>query len=205
MPEDVLIEDIEEVGTITVSPWGIEADHHRNGNLIIQNIAGCKLRSRIDSSRPVVDAKTGIEGIPVDQSVALASFPRTPGMRLYVDPEKCTYKITDPLDKKDIEAIKRYFRSRQGMLATVSDELKGVPDQEGTLDPHQIKSLCREMLWLVDSGDAKRISGPKPDMEDVDALPGKYLLNPGARVRNSQPRYEEDFDQWVSNLDRTGG
>ena len=64
-----------------IGKFTIEADHQRNGQMIIQCIPGCVLRSRLDSSRTVIDAKTGEEMVPKDQARALSELPKLPGMQ----------------------------------------------------------------------------------------------------------------------------
>ena len=68
-----------------------------------------------------------------------------------------------------------------------------------------MKSLCREVAQLIKLGHMRVVAGAAPDEEDVDDLPGEYLLNPGSRVQTTQPRYEKDFEKWVSNLSQGGG
>jgi len=36
-------------------------------------------------------------------------------------------------------------------------------------------------------------------------MKGDYLLNPGQRTANTQPRYEKELDNWVQNMARSGG
>jgi hypothetical protein len=68
-----------------------------------------------------------------------------------------------------------------------------------------MKSLCRELIWVVESNHGRVVKGAIPNLEEVDDLPGHYLLNPGSRIYNSQPTYEKDWDEWVSQLTRAGG
>ena len=191
--------------TVTIPPFGIEADHPRNSDLLIQCIPGVRLRSTIDGSKPVVDAKTGDLKVPLDQSRGLASFPRTPGMQIHVNPEELTYAVIDPMHGNDelCERVSRFLREQNGLRLT--NKINGVPPQTGKLDVHRMKSLCREMITLVESKEAKKCKGPLPDLVDVDRMPGHYLLNPGSIVPNTQPRYEKDLEDWVNQLSRSGG
>ena len=68
-----------------------------------------------------------------------------------------------------------------------------------------MKSLCREIVWLLNDNSVKVIKGQTPTIKDVDALPGKYLLNPGARTNTTQPLYEEDYPAWLERLTMSGG
>lgn len=190
---------------VVVAPFAIVADHPRNCDLLIQCIPGCRLRSRITSMRTVKDAKTGDQMIPVDQARSLAMLPEIPGMELHVNPAKLTYVIFDPLDKDEelCEKIRRQLTTASAIR--VDSKLKGVKAQEGVLDVHRMKSLVREMAFIVNSGEAKLAKGSLPSEEDIDCMPGNFLLNPGSRVQNQQPQFEKDWDSWLAQLTRSGG
>ncbi len=185
-------------------PWGIEADHPRNCDLLLQGVQGVRLRSAIDGAKSAPDMKTGEPMVPLDQSRHLASFPKTPGMQIHINPVKLTYAIIDPLrdNTEMLHRIERHLQQFNGQRPT--GRLNGMPPREGKLDPHQMKTLCREMLNLVEAGEAKVCRGDKPDLDDVERMPGYFLLNPGSQVHNGQPRYEKDFQGWVDNLSHSG-
>jgi hypothetical protein len=187
-----------------VAPFGIEIDQKRNSDVLLQSIPGMRLRSAIEASRPII-GKDGEPMVPVDQSMGLRAFPTTPGMQIHVNPQTCTYKVVDPLRGNEAlcERIRRFLDQHSPMAA--DRKVDGVPTQEGKLDKHRMKTLCREMLWLLESGDAKVCMGAKPGMMDVNDLPGHYLLNPGSRVQNTQPMFEKDWDEWVDRLSMSGG
>ena len=189
---------------IIVTPFAIEADHPRMSDLLIQSIPErYRLRSTIDGSKPGKNSK-GEEATPIDQVTVLGSFPKTPGMQLYVNPEECTYKIVDPLneDEKLCEKIRKWLKQNSGF--NMGDKLEGNETIEGKLDTHRMKTLCREMFNLVESGEAKKITASFPNMEEIDELPGYFLLNPGSNISNSQPVYEKDFASWEEKLSRSG-
>lgn len=188
-----------------VQPFGIEADHPRNCNLLIQAIPGCRLRSAISGAKPAKNARTGEKRIPVDQARHLGQFPPIPGMQLHVNPRDCTYTVLDPLaeDEELCEKIRRTID--RTMPFKVGNKLKGVKTQKGKLDPHRMKTLCRECIWLLEAGEAKLVKGPLPDISDVEELPGNFLLNPGSVVGNTQPIFEKDWDEWFEKLVRSAG
>lgn len=191
--------------TVVVLPFGIEADHPRNCDLRLQCLHGEILRSAFDGTKGTVDRKSGDLRVPLGQSQALASFPRTPGMQLHVNPQALTYVIIDPLTKDEAMCLKiQKFINEAGGFST-DKVIRGVPTKEGKLDVHRMKSLCREMMWLVNSKEARIVKGTLPDEDDLQQLPGHFLLNPGSVVGNTQPVYEKDFPAWVSNLSHTGG
>jgi hypothetical protein len=193
------------VAAQSVKPFGVQIDTPRNSDVMLQGIdGGCRLRGAIAASKTVKDAKTGEEKLPRDASRHLGALPAIPGMEIHVNPAKRTYSIVDPLHGNTVlcELISRALREDGRPFA---GEIRGVEPRNGELDVDRMKTLCRELVWLLKSDHAKMIKGIRPDLDDIEDLPGKYLLNPGSRVANMQPRYEEDFSEWVQNLARTGG
>lgn len=200
---DVLVEKPKRA--VSVQPFAIEADHPRNADLMIQSIPGCRLRGALSASKTTRDSKTGEEGLPKDQAISMGSLPPIPGMQLHVNPSALTYQILDPLCENEAlcERIRRALSDTRPMRS--NSKLQGVPPQKGKLDSHRMKTLCRELLRIVEAREAKLIKGVMPTLDDIDDLEGYYLLNPGAIIQNLQPRYEKDFPAWVDNLGRTGG
>lgn len=189
--------------TSSIPAFVIEADHPRNSTLLIQAVPGIRLRSALSSSRTVTDMHSGEEMVPVDQAQGLGSFPPMPGMQLAVNPAKCEVAVYDPLEDNEdlLDKFNRRLKARYGSASGV----KPVPSQVVKCDTHQMKTLVRECLWLLQAGEAKLVKGPRFSMEEVDELPGRYLLNPGAQIANMQPRYEDEMAEWTSNLNRMGG
>ena len=188
-----------------VSPFGIEADHPRMSDLLLQSLPGCRLRSAIDGTKGAVDAKSGEYRIPLDQARSLAAFPKVPGMQLHVNPEECSYVILDPLEKDEVllDRITKYLREQTPLRTDT--KIRGVKSVSGKLDVHRMKTLCRELFHIVEAKEAKVVKGPKLDIDLIDELPGHYLLNPGLRTATTLPMYEKDWDLWVENLTRMGG
>lgn len=191
---------------ITVAAFGVEADHPRNSDLLLQSIPGLRLRSTISAMKATKNRR-GEPVIPVDQSRHLASFPQTPGVQLHVDPEKLTYTLIDPLrgNAELCDRIQRWMRDKTGFK--VDGRIDGLAPREAKLDEHHMKTLCRELHNLVKLGHARHVkgTGPVPDIEEIDELPGKYLLNPGLRTHTTQPQFEEDWPEWMSQLTKAGG
>lgn len=200
---------VEKEPRTIVAPFTVEADHPRNADLMLQNIPGCRLRGAVKASRTVKTMRRGkeVELIPKDQSRHLGVLPEIPGMQISVNPAKCSYRVIDPLhdDEELCEQITLGLVEDERLHDPESQKIHGVKPQRGTIDPHRMKTLCRELFDLSEENHVKIIKGVIPTMDRIDKLPGKYLLNPGARVRNGQPRYEEDMPAWVANLDSRGG
>ncbi len=180
----------EKTTGIVVPPFGIEIDAPRNNDVVLQGIPGCRMRS-------AHKARAGVRTMPM--------MPDIPGMQLHVNPASRSYTIVDPLHK-DVDLC----ATVQGVLENASEiktgkTLAGVPPQSGELDVDRMKTLCREMLSLLDTDYAVMKKGPQPSMEDVNDLPGDFLLNPGTLEGWSQPRYEKDLPAWEQRLARMGG
>lgn len=188
----------------SLPPFGVKADHPRNCDLAIQGIPGCRLRSRITATRTVTINSQGSDKdqqvIPPDQSRHLGLLPEIPGMELHVNPEKCTYKIVDPLhgDKKLLRRIQRGLEQDERQFR--GTKFDGVPPQEGKLDKHRMKTLCRELLDLLDEKHVVMAKGPKPGLQEIDELDGNYLLNPGSKIPNSQPMFEKDMGEYNAKV-----
>jgi hypothetical protein len=184
---------------VSVQPFGVEIDHHTNCDCLLQSIPGCRLRTAIKPTRTVKGVRhpDGIQ--PLGMTIS------TPGMQIHVNPAKREYTIVDPMydDDELCERVRRHLREKTSF--NMADRLRGEEPKKGELDADRMKCLCRELLWLLDEGDARMVKGVKPDIEDINELPGDYLLNPGSIVPNMQPRYEKDFEEWVQGLARTGG
>lgn len=138
--------------------------------------------------------------IPPDQSRHLGVLPEIPGMEIHVNPEKGTYKIVDPLRGNDkiLNAVKRGLEHDERPFS--GTKFDGVPTREGKLDKHRMKTLCRELVQLLEVEHMAMVKGPRPDLEDVDELDGDYLLNPGSTVPNSQPMFEKDMENYNAKV-----
>jgi hypothetical protein len=190
---------MEKSTVAVVQPFGIEVDHPRNCDIVIQSIPGCRMRGKI---KPVVQTIQGSVATPLNQGHAL---PDVPGMQLHINPAKLTYAIVDPLEDDDAAKtrILNYMRMTQGISSDY--KIRGVPKRGGELDTHRMKTLCREICDLLDEGHIRVVKGPTPSRDDIEDLPGKFLLNPGSRIKTGQPIYEEDYDAWVDRLTMQGG
>ena len=208
MPTATATKTMEKPETSFLPVFTIEVDHPRNCDLLIQAIPNCRLRSAIKASRTTIvnnQSEDNEPVIPKDQARHLGSLPLIPGMRLKVDTQKLAYEIIDPLheDKKLCDKIKSAMMSDGRPYFT--NGVKGVPPQKGTLDKHRMKTLCREVINLLNAEHVVMKKGMAPDIEDVNELPGHFLLNPGSRVPNNQPRFEKDLDDYKETIQNAGG
>lgn len=186
---------------VSVGSFGIEADNPQNCDLTIQSLSRQRLRGSIKAAVDVfMKDEEGEQTITSGAAGNVAGLPGyIPGMRLFVNPADLTYKIEDPLygQEETLEKIRLAVKRRNNI--GIADKLKGVKTKEGTLHKDHLKTLVREMVRFIESGDAKVCKGIKPRMDDVDELPGDYLTNPASNEWN-QPRYEKDMPEWVESL-----
>jgi hypothetical protein len=189
-----------------VAPFAVAADHPRNCDLLLQSVPNCRLRSSISASKPTKSRRTGEMVIPPDQAAYLGQFPPIPGMQIHVNPGSLSYAVVDPLaDDDDLcDRITKAMNATGGPIR-VDSKVRGVPTLKGKLDVHRMKTLVRELVWIVQSGEGKVVKGALPEMKDVERLPGNFMLNPGSQVPNQQPVYECDYDEWLQRLTRSGG
>ena len=189
---------------IIVAPWGIEIDTPRMADVLMQAVPGLRMRSAVDGSKGIKDVKSGDMMVPQDQMQKLGSFPKTPGQQIWVNPVELTYVVSDPL-RDDEEMCARITRwVKRNMSIRLEGDVNGVERLQASLDQHRMKNLNREMLWLVDKGDAFVCRGKVPLLVQVNGLPGRYLQNPGARSGWNQPIYEDQMEEWLDRLTRSG-
>jgi len=175
---------------VIVAPFGIEIDTPRNSDVMLNSITGQRLRG-------AVKARANVRMLP--------GMPNIPGQQLHVNPAKLTYTIIDPLHKDTdlCEQIRSVLdTSEEAMVRPKA--IRGVPPIAGTLDADRMKTLCREMIWLIDTSYAIVVKGMAPGLRDIEELPGYFLLNPGSIVDNSQPAYEKDFAAWKQQMNARG-
>jgi len=187
-----------------VGSFGISASHPRNSDLLLRSVIDCRLRSAIRPTKEILVREPG----EIDQTLRPApakmidGLPAViPGMELHVNPVKGQWKVIDPLhdDERLCEKIQRAMEQSTG--TRTRERLRGIPPRSGSINPDQMKTLVREMVWLLEAGEATLAAGSQPSLEDVDAMPGDYLNMPVERGgRWHIPRYEKQMDEWVQTL-----
>ena len=206
----VPMEEKKSVSSTATIGFVVEIDTKRNGDVVLQSIAGVRMRGAIDGSKPIIaDPRQNYDDfektIPIDQSTGLGVLPKIPGQTIEVNPAKMTYVIVDPLkDNEELcDRISTALKTKGQIVP--GGKIVGVKERSGKLDIDHMKTLCRELLWLVEDNDAKVRKGKMPSLDDIEVMKGDFLLNPGSRTQNMQPRLERDFDDWIQNLARSGG
>lgn len=196
--------DLEDLETAVISPFTIEIDHPRNSPVMLQTITNLRIRSAFDGMKPAKDA-TGVERVPIDQALAFAGCPRMPGQRITVNPIRLTYEVTDPLhgNKEACDKFAMWLKSNGRGLAS-NTRLDGEPPKSGELDIHQMKTLCRELLGIVQAGWAKLVVGRMPTEEEIASMKGRFILDPGLRIPSMRPKFEDELDSWKDGLSRAG-
>jgi len=192
----------------SVMPFAIEAKTPRNQDIIIQCL-GCKrLRGAVRASMEAFDRQWQDQDDdesatrPVSANL-IDGIGELPGQVLYVDPAELTWKIRDPLWGEDskLERIRKAMRRALG-LAVIDQKLQGMKPEDGTLDVDTMKTLCLELLSFIEAGEARVVKGIKPSKEDIDELPGRYLLNWSNRNKWRQPKYADQYDEWERDMNK---
>lgn len=187
----------------TIPAFGIEADGPRNEDLIVQCIPGLRLRGAISAGKSSKNAKSGAERVNPDQAAGLGALPAVPGMQLHVDPAKLSYAVIDPINHDEEMKHILGLRFKEMGRFQDADNLRLPKDLTGNVrDVDLMKTLCREMVNAVRAGYARFCKGPVITLEDVDDMPGDYLLNPGAMTMTTQPKYEKDLEKFAQELNR---
>ncbi len=184
-----------------VAPFAVMADHPRNCDLRIQSIPGVVIRSLITGRRTVYSHVRKQEMIPQDQAAYLGMYPDIPGQEIHVNPAKLSYVIRDPLHGNE-ELCQKIQRAKTETDGIKCPKVEGVPPIKGELDVHRMKTLVRELIRMVASGEAKVVNGVMPTIAQADTLPGRYLLNPGAIIQNGQPTYEDEYETWKAKINQ---
>jgi len=194
----------EKTEVNTVLPWTLEARHNRNCDLYIQGLEGVRLRGCVRPTKQVFTREDGEQVTATAPAGLINGLPNEiPGMRLHIDPARGIYKVTDPL-RDDEDMCDRIRRAMTKSQVTVSNKIRGMPPKESRRDRDRVKTLVREMYWLVAADEARVVEGVLPTMEAVDTMPGDYLTDPRGGNQWRQPRYERDMQAWVDGLNRVG-
>jgi len=193
---------------VMVRPFTIEIDHPTNANVFVQGIA-LKLRSRVKHAKKIrkLNKQTGeVEERPASAKMLSTLPSEIPGQHLRVDPAKLEWEVTDSLvdDPDTCREIALAMRQDERSVYRNPVNIKGVPAKRGTLNEHQMKTLCRELFHILENGHAKVVKGIAPDIEDVNEMPGKYLTNAFSEHPIHQPQFEEDMPAWIDRLNRLG-
>ena len=199
---ETVIQEKKKKTVVSVAPFEIEATHPRNCDLYIQGL-GARLRSRIRPIKEVFDRRDGEQITRPTSAKVVDELPgEIVGQRIQVRPGDLTYKIVDPVDEDTLKSVQKAMKAHSGV--TVSEKLRGVKDQDGKLNKDEMKTLVRELVRIVNSGEATVRRGSLPGMEDVDDLPGRYLLNSRNLSNWHQPRYEDEVEAWTEKLNNLG-
>jgi len=194
---------------VSVTPFTIEARTPRNQDLLIQCLDGMRLRGAVSATVELFDKQwqgedfdSETETVPSPAKV-IPGVGELPGEQLHVNPATGEWKTFDPLYKKDgvLERIRKAIKRGTG-ISNVGERLQGVKSRKGRVDPDRMKTLCRELLCFVEAKEARVVKGITPTTEDIDELPGRYLLNWSDRGKWHQPRYEDQLTDWTRRVNQ---
>jgi len=200
----------EKKKSVSVMPFVISAQHPRNCDVAIQSL-NLVLRGSVSATVETFDKQWSEEEFEEGKATRpmaakiVDGVGELPGMQLQVDPAGCRWKVVDPLykDEKRLSRLKRAMKRAVGI--SVSDNLGGVPSKEGKIDIHMMKTLCRELLCFIESGEIQVVKGTAPTLEDIEELPGEFLLNASNIMNWRQPRFEKDYEGWVDKMSQISG
>ena len=181
-----------------VQPFVVEITGN-NSDVVIQSIPACVVRGAVKANKRVFSPKS--EGkTTIAPSGNFPGIPEVPGMWLKVNPGRCVCTIEDPLaeDKPLLQELEAALKAVGRM--DKGKKLEPLPTRKEELEPSRMKTLVREVVQMIECGMAKMKRGELPAMENIEKLKGHFLLNPGARVANYQPRYEKDYEAYVAKL-----
>jgi len=194
-------------------PFAIEARTPRNQDISIQCLDRLRLRGAVRASVEVFDNQRSEEEWDEDEEEGKATRPvsakiidgvgELPGMLLHVNPATGEWRMVDPLYKKEnaLERIRKAMKRVSGMNV-VDQRLKGMKPRSGKVDEHRMKTLCRELLCFIEADEARVVKGLKPSREDIDELPGRYLLNWSDLGKWRQPKFEDQYDEWERDVNK---
>jgi hypothetical protein len=126
------------------------------------------------------------------------SLPDIPGMCVKVEPSRNRVIWFDPLEKDDtpLKTLNRVIQNAPSGIIGVGAAFGPVDRSvEEFDDPHQFKTLIRELVRLVSGNKATLREGALPTLEQIDNLPGEYLYDP-AFQSDWKTRFEKDFAAW---------
>jgi len=196
----------------SVMPFVIEANTPRNQDLMIQNLERLRLRGAVHATVEVFDKLYADEDddreTPTRPTGAkiIEGVPELPGMQLYVNPTELRWEMKDPIckDERLLEKIANAMSEFRGSTI-VGQKLRGMKPKSGTIGRDEMKTLCAELLCFIDADEAKVIKGMAPSKEDIDELPGRYLLNWSGLDDWKQPRYADEYDEWIRRSHNMSG
>jgi len=206
------IDEKKKARSVTVPPFEVEVHTPRNQDIMVQCLGNMRLRGAVRSTVDVFDKQwldddedQDAEDLPTRSAPArlIEGISDLPGMRIMIHPGELKWKVYDPLHKKEktFKKIKRAMKRAFGVIS-VGDTLGGVKPRMGVMDEHTMKSFIREILCFIISEEVRVVKGVAPSIEDVNALPGRYLLN-NSNVGNwHQPRFEDQYNTWVDDMNR---
>ena len=160
----------------------IEFGNDTNGNILF-GVTGEVMRGRWSPASPSLRGMTS--------SAGMNQMPELPGMRLAVDSDDMVMTITDPLgEPENAGLLDEANRVLKGVFSTTSKAADKVVRE---LSQDEYKTLLYWMRRLLDSGDARTVSGSVPEMTTIrSSIAGqirKAFWDTGA---NSDQAYEKD-------------
>lgn len=179
-------------------------DYGRNIHVLSLDLT---LRGNWSQARMQSRKAVGPDGEPVhiggrSLGDAMSRMPEIPGIRITLDPRRLTAALHDPL--KDDPELFAMACKRLNEAQHVGTDLQYRPMADVTkeLEPDEFKTLTEELVYKVGHGMARVVKGELPSLDQVDALEGDYLYDPGCSVKDDRPRYRKDVSDWKKRINR---
>mgnify|MGYP000715152702 CR=1 FL=1 len=136
-----------------------------------------------------------------DSGGRIQRMPEIPGLYFTVDPAKNVVTVTDPLDLPENKTLLQTINAVARDIAITGQQFAGVPVQKFELNNHEFKSFLLEIIGYHSTGyiTINMIEGTLPDVDSVQALPGKELFDPRSNS-HVQPKFVKDVEEYLQRL-----
>lgn len=139
-----------------------------------------------------------------DVGQIMQQMPDIPGMRIMVDYHAQKCRIFDPLETPEYkDVLVRVNQVAQEATAVKQSGGKFTPVEavEHKLDKDKMKTLCLELVRLVEDKQARVVAGELPTEEQLAAMPGRKLFDPWNNSPR-KPKYEDDAEAFYARADK---
>ena len=183
-------------GSVTVEV-GNDAGNRIVLSTVRKTVRGRFALSALGKRKDVYGKKIGMKNV----GDLASQLPDTPGIHFKFEFASNTVTEFDPLssDKELHEQADRAFAKASGKS---SHKTRAWPTTVNKYQDSFFKTFVREFRRLVELGDARVVSGEMPTQAQLDALPGRYMHDP-MNSSVTKPKYEDQYEGWIRQLEST--